>query len=168
MTKVIREVWIDAPRQKVWDVISDFGNVYLISPDITQSHITSAQETGLGATRHCDFNMMGANVEERIVGWDETHSLKIDVYQRKNLPMIKEMNAEFFLFDENGGTRLQAVMRYELSMGFIGSMMAAMMKPMYSKNWAAFAAGIKHYIETGEPIDGSLKLDTSPVIAVQA
>lgn len=95
MNEITREVWIDTPRQKVWKVLADFGNVYLTSPNITKSYATSDQETGLGATRHCDLTLFGANLEERIVGWDEGHSLKIDIYDWENLPIIKTQGAIF-------------------------------------------------------------------------
>ena len=167
MTTIARTVWIDAPRQKVWDVLADFGNVYLTSPNIKKSYLTSEQETGVGTTRHCDLNMMGAQLEERIVGWEEGQSLKINIYEWKNMPIIKSMDAEFTLSDERDGTRLQATMDYQLGMGPLGAMMdAMMMKSQNSKGWAEFLAGIKHYAETGQPVDGSVKLDTSLVMAV--
>lgn len=167
MTTITRTVSIDAPRQKVWDVLADFGNVSLTSPSIEKSYLTSEQKTGVGTTRHCDLNMMGAQLEERIVGWEEGRSLKINIYQWKNMPMIRSMDAEFTLSDEGGGTRLQATMDYHLGMGPLGAMMdAMMMKPQNKKGWAEFMAGIKHYAETGKPVDGSVKLDTSPVAAV--
>ena len=127
MTSITRTVWIDAPRQKVWDVLADFGNVYLTSPSIEKSYLTSEQKTGVGTTRHCDLNMMGAQLEERIVGWEEGKELKINIYQWKNMPMIRSMDAAFTLSDERNGTRLQATMDYHLGMGPLGAMMDAMM-----------------------------------------
>ncbi|MDA0195496.1 MAG: hypothetical protein O2887_10070 [Bacteroidetes bacterium] len=38
---------------------------------------------------------MGSQVEERIVEWNEGESLKIDIYESKNIPMITGIVAEF-------------------------------------------------------------------------
>lgn len=167
MNKITHEVWIDAPRQKVWDVLADFGNVYLTNPYITKSYLTSDQKTGVGTTRHCDLTLFGATVEERIIGWDEGRSIEIDIYDRKNLPVIKTQGAAFTLQDENGGTRLRGAIHYTLKYGPIGALMNTfMLKPQNTKAWTTFLAGIKHYAETGEAIDSNVYLNLEPVTAV--
>ncbi len=66
-TIIIRRVVIDAPKEKVWASLADFGNVQNLSPNVSKSYLTSDQISGLGATRHCDFTSMGAQVEEKII-----------------------------------------------------------------------------------------------------
>ena len=61
-TRIAHEVAIDAPKQNVWEVLSDFGNVYRTSPNIIKSYLTSDQKQGVGTTRHCDFTSMGAPI----------------------------------------------------------------------------------------------------------
>ena len=105
-TIITRKVSIDAPKQKVWEVLADFGNVQSLSPNIEKSYLTTEKKNGVGAQRHCDFVSMGAQVEERIVEWNEGESLKIDIYERKNMPMITGMQAEFKVIEEGGKTLL--------------------------------------------------------------
>jgi ligand-binding SRPBCC domain-containing protein len=38
MTKITREVWIDAPKEQVWAVMADFGNVYRFNPTVPKSY----------------------------------------------------------------------------------------------------------------------------------
>ena len=58
-TVISRKVIIDAPKQKVWDALADFGNVQNMSPNIAKSYLTTEQVNGVGAERHCDFTAMG-------------------------------------------------------------------------------------------------------------
>ena len=74
-----RAIEINAPKEKVWKALSDFGNICHGHPAVDTSHITSKQKEGIGATRHCNFNIMGATAEERAVEWahDEGYEFKI-------------------------------------------------------------------------------------------
>ena len=63
-TVISKKVKINASKDKVWDALADFGNVQNLSPNISKSYSTTDQKNGVGAERHCDFTMMGANVEE--------------------------------------------------------------------------------------------------------
>jgi carbon monoxide dehydrogenase subunit G len=167
MTSITREVIIDAPRQQVWDSLSDFGNVYRMGPTIAKSHLTSEKTSGVDTTRHCDFTMMGSSVDERIIGWEEGERLEIGFDNWDNMPGMASMSAEFFLTDEGEDTRMRAIMNYEVGMGVVGKMMnSAMMKPMNTKNWDSFVAGIRHHIETGEEVSKETTLNMSDIIVI--
>ena len=88
-TVINRYVLVNAPKQKVWEALADFGNVQNLSPGVRKSYLTSEQLNGVGAERHCDFSAMGAEVEERIVAWNEGESMEIDIYESKKIPMIE-------------------------------------------------------------------------------
>ena len=49
------------------------------SPGVLKSQVTSDQQEGVGATRHCYFAVNGATAEEKIIEWKEGESLKIEV-----------------------------------------------------------------------------------------
>ncbi len=105
--------------------IVHFGNVYRMGPTISKSYLTSEKTSGVGTTRIV------------ISPWWE-------------LPL---MSAEFSLTDEGENTRMRASMNYEIGMGVVGKMMnSVMVKPMNTKNWDSFVAGIRHHIETGEEV----------------
>ena len=162
-TIITRKVIIDAPKQKVWDALADFGNVQNMSPNIAKSYLTTEQVNGLGAERHCDFTTMGAQVEERIVEWNEGESLKIDIYERKNMPMIADILASFNLEESDNKVILLASFEYSMSSGLGNVMNSLVMKKMNIKSWELFIAGIKHHIETGENVDKETQLDLSAV-----
>ena len=162
-TTIENTVLINASNAKVWTVLADFGNVSRSSPNISKSYLTSEQNEGVGTTRHCDFVSMGAQVEERIIEWEEGKLLKIDIYERKNIPLISGMEARFTLSEENEQTRLTGAMEYEMgsSIGNIINNLA--MKKVNEKTWIAFLAGIKYHVETGHNVEKNTSLDTSSV-----
>ncbi len=65
-TKMIREIPVKLPSHRVWDKLADIGNICHGHSAVTKSFITSDLKTGVGATRHCDFTMMGASARGAI------------------------------------------------------------------------------------------------------
>lgn len=162
-TKIQQEVTIDAPSQKVWEVLADFGNIADSSPGVVKSYLTSKRKTGVGTSRHCDLKKMGAQVEERIISWKDGASMKIDIYERKHLPMITDTIAEFSIKSEGKVTILRGTFEYGMS-GILGTIMnALMMKRMNRKLWTTVLAGFKYHTETGEKVDSKTILPIGSV-----
>lgn len=162
-TVITRKIAINAPKQKVWNALADFGNVQHMNPGITNSYITSSKKTGVGTERHCDLAAFGAELEERITEWNEGESMKIDIYQSKNVPLVASMKAMFLLTENGNGTILQGTFEYGIS-NSIGSVMNNLvMKKMNIKSWETFIAGIKLHVETGVNVKKDTVVDVSVV-----
>jgi carbon monoxide dehydrogenase subunit G len=162
-TVLSNSVLINAPKAKVWEVLADIGNVSKLSKGVVKSYLTSDKKNGLDATRHCDLAQFGAQVEERITAWKEGESMTINIYERKNLPLMVDVNGSFELKEEGDKTRLIGVFEYKMT-NFIGTIMNTfVMKPANKKGWRSFLAGVKHHIETGEEITSNTKVDLSQV-----
>ena len=166
MTTISREIEINASKEEVWKAIAKFGDICHGSPGVLKSHVTSQQQEGIGATRHCDFAMMGATAEEKITAWNEGESMSIEVYELKKMPGIKTMNADFSVRTENDKTILRADLHYDMQNMFFRMMNTLMMKGMNTKNWNAVLAGHKKYIETGERVVQKTPLELDKVIAL--
>jgi len=162
-TTIETKVEINASKDKIWEILADFGNVQNLSPGIAKSYLTSDVKTGLGASRHCDFTAMGAQVEEKIVEWEEGNFMKIELFDGKNLPMMRGMKATFKLKSTNKGTLITSVFEYHMN-NMVGDLLNGLkMKQVNKKTWVLFLAGIKHYAETGENVSKETKLDLSMV-----
>jgi carbon monoxide dehydrogenase subunit G len=167
MTTITREVWVDAPKDKVWTALADFGNISIFNPTVPNSYLTSEQTDGVGTTRHCDLNVAGASVEERIVQWQDGKMMQIEIYAGKKTPPFKTALASISVKEEKGGTRVRGTFDYKMNYGPIGALMdAALIKSQFGKAWGGIFAGLKHYIETGEQVDSPKGLDFTPVAAV--
>ena len=48
MPQLTRQVKINAPKEKTWDILADWGAVSNWAPTITESHITKGEPIYLG------------------------------------------------------------------------------------------------------------------------
>ncbi|MFZ4796930.1 MAG: SRPBCC family protein [Bacteroidia bacterium] len=163
-TIIKREIEINLSKEKVWKAIADFGNICHGHPAVSKSYITSTQKEGVGATRHCDFTMMGASAEEKVVEWNEGKNVKIEVYELKKMPGIDTMALDLSISNKNEKTILLSTMTYTMKNGFFDFMNSLMMKNMNAKLLDGILAGHKLYIETGTIVNEKTKLDLSPVV----
>ncbi len=159
-----RAIEINAPKEKVWKALADFGNICHGHPAVDTSHITSKQKEGIGATRHCDFNMMGATAEERVVDWNEGKNVKIEVYELKKMPGIKTTSLDLEIQAKGENTLLTATMEYTMKNFIFDIMNGLMMKGMNAKLLEGIVAGHKNYIETGKTVNKNTTLQLDKVI----
>lgn len=168
MTQVIREIQINAPKEKVWQVLADFGGVQNYNPNVKKSYSTSKANGGVGATRHCDLTLFGASVEEAITDWQEGREYSIAILGGKKSPPFKTAVATLAVRDDGkGGSIVTGKFDYRLKFGPVGYLMDQMMvKPAFTKAFPKLLAGLKHYAETGEVVDSNVRLNMQPVTAV--
>ena len=132
MSKFTREIEISAAPEKVWQALANFGDICHAHPSVVTSNMTSSQKSGVGATRHCDFAMMGASSEERAVEWRDGEYMKIEAYELKNLPGIKTMTVDFEVRAKGDHSVLKSSMEYTMKNRFFDVMDSLMMKKMNS------------------------------------
>jgi hypothetical protein len=166
MTTISREIEINASKEDVWKAIAKFGDICHASPGVLKSHVTSEQQEGVGATRHCDFAMNGATAEERVTQWQEGESLTIEVYDLKKMPGIDKMLAAFKVRTENNKTILRADLSYSMKNVLFDAMNSMMVKKMNTKVWNSVLAGHKKYIETGEMVVKETPLELDNVVSI--
>ena len=152
MSTVSYQIHIDAPVEKVWNVLADFGGTYIWNPGVNQSYSTSSKNGGFGATRHCDLKPAGS-VEERIIEWNEGKDYTLEVYAGKGIPPFRKSLATFAVKPDGPGTIVTATVEYSLKYGPIGTLMNLfMVGPFVKKAFQALLAGLKHHAETGQEV----------------
>jgi carbon monoxide dehydrogenase subunit G len=166
MTTFTREIEINASKEKVWQALAKFGDICHAHPGVLTSNLTSRQETGLGATRHCNFTMMGATSEERAVEWKEGEYMKIEAYELKNLPGIKTMTVDFAVRQKGNHSVLTSTMDYSMKNPLFDLMNNLMMKKMNAQLLDGIVAGHKKYIEGGEIVTQETVLELDKVIKI--
>jgi hypothetical protein len=159
-----REIEINLPKDQVWPVLANFGLICHGHPAVSKSFITSTQKEGVGATRHCDFTMMGASAEERVVEWNPGASMKIEVYELKKMPGLKTTTLDLRIRENGNKTILTGIMEYSMKNAFFDLMNTLVMKSMNSKLLDGILAGHKKYIETGEIVNEKTKLELDKVV----
>lgn len=162
-TIIKREIEINQTKDKVWKALADFGNICHGHPAVSKSFVTSTQKEGVGATRHCDFTMMGASAEEKVTEWNEGKNIKIEVLELKKMPGIKTMILDLAIRNQGEKTILTSTMTYSMKNGLFDIMNSLMMKKMNAKLMDGIMAGHKLYIETGTIVNDKTKLNLSQV-----
>jgi uncharacterized membrane protein len=144
-------VTINAPADKVWNVLSDLGSIYKWNPGISHSHSTSDEPSGENATRQCDLPN-GGFLRERAFNWRDGEGYTIDVYET-TLP-LKKNHVDFRLADHGDSTVVALMTDYELKYGPIGALMDVLFaRRQVRKGMDDLLAGLKHHIETGETVN---------------
>jgi uncharacterized protein YndB with AHSA1/START domain len=149
MTTITKTIQINAPKQKVWQILSNLETVQNYSPAVANSFYTSDNREGVGASRQCDWE--GGYIKEQITAWQlgEGYSFIVSEDGEPGSPM--ETQVGHFALAENGpGTLVTMTFEYSLKAG------APVDPQEIEQMWAeellpGILAGLKHYVETGEP-----------------
>ncbi len=115
-------VRIDAPRDRVWEVLSDLGSIYKWNPGITHSFSTSDAAMGEDAMRQCDLPG-GGFLRERAHNWSEGEGFTIEIYE-SSLPM-KESSVDFRAKAAGEATVIDLKVDYKLKYGPLGALLDA-------------------------------------------
>jgi hypothetical protein len=158
-TTIIHQIGIHLPKEQVWKKIADFGNICHGHPVVKKSYITSEQKQWVGATRHCDFTIMHATAEERVIAWNEKQNITIEVYELRNMPWIATTTLDLHIANEGDNTLLTATMEYTMKNWFFDIMNTLIMKQKNTSILDGLLAWYKLYIETGVTVDEKTKLD---------
>ena len=161
VTTIKREIEINQSKDKVWKALADFGNICHGHPAVSKSFITSTQKEGVGATRHCDFTMMGASAEEKVTEWNDGKNIKIEVEKLQKMPGIHTLALDLAIRQNGDNTILTGSMSYTMKNIFFDIMNNLMMKSMNAKLLDGIMAGDKLYIETGTIVNEKTKLNLS-------
>ena len=152
-------VRIEAPKERVWEVLSDLGSIYKWNPGITHSYTTSDAATGENAMRQCDLPD-GGFLRERAFNWNEGEGFTINVYET-SLPM-KESFVDFRATPEGDATVVKLKMDYKLKFGPVGALLDAVFVGRQArKGMTDLLTGLKEYVETGKQANPSRADETA-------
>ena len=148
MSSLTSGVVIDAARDKVWEVLADFGTVSRWAPTITDSAIVGDADQGIGAVRTCEHVKMGTR-EERIVSWSEGEAYSYDVTAGLPFPM-QALRNRWSVRERGASTEVTLHQEFSTKLGPLGLLVESMMiKRMMRKEMRLALAGLKYHIETG-------------------
>ena len=89
---IIGSTVANAPKEVVWDILSDYGNIADYTGQVKTSEIQGDQATGIGAVRTCELAPFGSTLET-VTGWEEGESITLDVVP-KGMP-VKSSHTTF-------------------------------------------------------------------------
>ncbi|MFB3060536.1 MAG: SRPBCC family protein [Candidatus Binatia bacterium] len=149
MTRISDEILINAPKNKVWEIISDLGGIENYHPGVKKSYYTSEIRKGVGASRFCELLPMGS-IEESATEWEEGEGYVLEVLSGEKLPPFKRAYIRIFLKEEGQETLATISFDYTLKFGPIGRLLDAWkVKPMFRKVIPRVLDGLKQNSENG-------------------
>lgn len=149
MTKLTLFRTIQAPADRVWDILAGFGDVHLFHPMVESATIINDQDTGHGAERRCEL-YNGTEAIEEITSFNpERRNMVIAVHEAPG-PM-EAMTGEFTVtpVDDNS-CEVRADMEYRLKGGAAGEAVdAEMMRAMMNGVVESVLKGLDDHAVTG-------------------
>ncbi len=149
MAKVTGKIHIDAPRDKVWDILADLETVKDYDSEIINAFYISDNREGVGAARQCDLPD-GGYIKERITEWNPGEGYSMSVDEGTGTELFESQSVRFGLKSAGQGTIVSLEVEYELKSD--ASVNPQEMKNEYRELVNAVLAGLKVYAETGQPV----------------
>lgn len=147
MAKLHHEISINAPAEKIWQVLDNLEAVQHYNPIVARAKYISANKTGIGAARHCDFKPKGWG-KERVIGYDPQQSLTIELYE-STWP-VKSMWWRTSLKPDGKKTIVEQELEYQLKFGPLGKLLNRLvMQKRLDKSIAEIFVSLKSFVETG-------------------
>ena len=148
MTVLHNEVLIDAPRSKVWGILSNLEALERYDPVVLESKRAGDSGEGVGSERHCS-TANGGWFKERVSVWEPERELEFALYAC-NQPM-KNLTHSYRLEQIGDRTKVSQVMRYTMKYGLFGLLLdAIMVRRVADGQIKLFMGGLKRYAETGK------------------
>ncbi len=147
VTNLKAEIVIKTPKDQVWQVLKEVGDIAKFHPLIKKSFATTDTKSGMRARRTCELLPMGQMLEE-VVQWEEGKSFTMEVIGGKMLPPHYFMRGTIELSDMGSQTKASFTFSYKLKFGVLGRLMNALMvKPQFKKAPPKYVEGLKNYAE---------------------
>ena len=154
MAKVSGQIVIDAPAERVWEVLADFGGVQKWAPGVTKSYSTSSSNGGADAARHCDIPGFGG-IEEFVTEWSEGVGF---TYRVEPFGMIDESSSTWRITPQGDKTLVYTELILNMRFGVLGSLMERLfVKRKVEKGTRNGLEGLKQHVMTGELIGADFR-----------
>jgi hypothetical protein len=148
---MVKRVEVAAPPEATWRVIADFGAVASWAPAVVDAHCTTELSSGVGCGRSLTSST-GEVVEEVVTEWDEGHSLTFQV-PGGVAQIVAFLQETWSVEAVPGGSAVVVLMEYRSRFGPAGAAATRLIvRPALAKMLAENLAGLKHRVETGQPV----------------
>ena len=145
MTEFVEKIIVSAAPEKVWQALSDIGNIYLWNPGVVHSEMTTLGNVDIGASRRCDLGSNNYLVEE-IVEFEKPHKLTMRITDT-NMP-FRTADIRFFLEPQDGQSLVKVSPKYDLKYGWFGRILDLLVvQSHYRKGMRSLLLGLKQYVE---------------------
>jgi len=146
MGKLVNDITINAPIDKIWSILTDLELLDKTDPTVKKATLISSNKTGLEAKRKV-LMQDGKNwFDEKITVFKPNEEL---VYQLTDCSFpIKGLKHTYSFQNIGNQTKVQQTMEYSVKFGIIGVLMDKMMiGKQFNSGINKFLIGLKTYAE---------------------
>jgi ligand-binding SRPBCC domain-containing protein len=146
MATLHNKIIIDAPLEKIWDVLSKVDELDKYDPTVGKSKAISEIRSGLGAARKVDMKDGKNWFEEKCTVAKPNESLVFEI-TACSFPVHRLKHTYSF---EKIGTKVKVkqVMKYEVKYGSIGKILdVIIIRKQSDGGIKKFLSGLKNYVE---------------------
>ncbi len=146
MGKLVNAININAPLDKIWNILTDLELLDKTDPTVKKATLLSENKTGLDAKRKVLMKDGKNWFDEKITVFRPNEEL---VYQLTECSFpIRGLKHSYSFQSTGGQTRVQQVMEYQVKYGIIGKLMDKMMiTKQFNAGISKFLNGLKKYAE---------------------
>lgn len=146
MGKLINEITINAPIEKIWSILTDLELLDKTDPTVKKATLISENKTGLNAKRKVLMQDDKNWFDEIITVFKPNEEL---VYQLTDCSFpIKGLKHTYSFHTIGNQTKVQQVMEYTVKFGMLGILMDKMMvRKQFNSGINKFLNGLKTYAE---------------------
>lgn len=142
MKSVSIERTLEAPPDRVWTTLADFGGVARWNPNLASASLLRGPSQGLGARRRCNMNDGKNHIIEVVTGWVESSRIEIEVTDG-TMPFETALISIQLQDDGPGRTRVAMTMSYQTKRTFAGAAMNLMAAPMLRRMLGQLLDGLE-------------------------
>lgn len=150
MTTFKKQIMINAPKQKVWNIVSDLGSIYKFNPGVSKSYYATDQIEGIGAARICELQPAG-KILETVKNWNEGSGFLLQIEPIEKAPPVKDFSGLFELEGLNHhSTQISVTINYGMKLGVIGILLNKLIiQSKMEEGIEALLEGLKLHTEKG-------------------
>lgn len=142
---------INADLDTIWAQIADITLVENWHLGVKRADLLSENETGLGATRRCNF-YDGTDVVEEFIGFEDKRQVHVQI--REFAAPMKSFEATFAVVPtSSGATQISITMNYEMKLSIFGDALDLLViKGKMTKLLDRVLAGLEQHVKDGKTI----------------
>ena len=146
MAKIQNEITINAPIDRIWEALSNIGELEKYDPTVEKCAILSESESGIGAKRKVTMKDGKNWFEEKCTVSKLNEAL---TYELTNCSFPVQNLNHSYTFEQNGNqTTVKQIMDYKVKFGFFGKILDSLvMRKQSDKGIKLFLGGLKSYTE---------------------